>query len=767
MAWASVIKPLIRTATRSLIKGTGNILSKASSKISKVVKLSKGKQGKLDIFKENSSDISNIFESTSEENKNILDEFNKNDLPKKSESKSLADIKDEISDVYDIDFEDVSDVIDVNPEDKVQAIVDDSNERLKRSKKKLDEQVESKSITNQEYVDNLYKEFNDEQKFKLLSLNDYITESNNKVIEANIELAKKSIALIEHNSLEKSNENKTGVLDKLKSSYSKINDGIISLAGGEKQLASGLGENIKNSGVVQGLVGGVIEFIGKLDPMELIMLGVVLIVKQFQKLVDRIINPVKYGIINVKDTLLHWASKIPGLGSLGGYEEYYEYVEGTTKSDPDSKGNTEIIDHCKIEYRKFDDGTVKVVDVQHISQSELDAHKKSFKNETFINSKSYGKSIYNRNKENWVAGDNMLLSLREREMLPKKFELAEVKAEDKVAKGQSNSLLGDIQFKGSRDEEATQKRDSAVSSLQSIGESMEDSGLSTGAGIAEFNGVSRRGIALMLGSEGWFDKNSRSNLGKIGTTALSGKLLGRTVVGPGLTDSINSIVKYPVQLGKSYTEPQLWDNFARVVSYNTNQNIRNGASVEKFGQEGMDALAYLAHWKPAVAQRAIKASKNAQELADWIDKNVDMSKEGSGGIVVKNTLVAIIRKKTYKGQRYDAYAGKNADIEAYLDKKLGEESKIPVGIVTSRVLNNKAQIVTPNNNNPVAPTKPVVTMVNNQALSLIPNNSGTAAYELTSFNLSKLTSNNTLINHNVTQVPSTKIISMGTNNPDR
>lgn len=430
--WAALLKPLIKTAIRQVTKQIPKLLqgfSKFSNKL-KLPKIFKGKgkganksQRNLDVFSENNQDLQSIGSSNDESNFEI-NETDSDSLPRKI-SNSDEEI-DNIATKYDVE----DSIIQTQDESDLDHFMSITSDMLKRSKKKLDEKFESKEIDSREYLTELLREFDEVQSNRLAYINKLKVEGDDKIIAANASSLKLLVKSSDESNVSLSESKE--LINYATEQSGSVTEGLSNLMSGQKQTAMSLGKSIEHSSMVQGMLTGIINFLGTLDPFELILTLVALALKPIKKLLQYTVEPIEMSIKNIKDWAINIIDYIPFVDT-NGYDTYSEVIEGK-----DENGNPVV---KVIEYRLFKDGTTKVVDVFTADDSDIKKAKEGSDNFKYIGT-DYGKSLYNTNKANWDR-DTELISLREKNSLPVGFMEAEVSAEDQIAKGENaRSKLG-------------------------------------------------------------------------------------------------------------------------------------------------------------------------------------------------------------------------------------------------------------------------------------------------------------------------------------
>lgn len=413
----------------------------------KNLKLKKLKIGKhefsLESLKSKNSDLS-IKDSAIESSENISDEI-KSDLPSKIESRSLDEILDDIENKYEVNPDEVKSNVSENDEDSVDSLIENSNKELKRFKKSLDKKHDEGNITDIEYVKDIFDKVNFENNFKIQRLNKILFEDQNKVLSANIEMIKNSMSTLNTKDKE-SDKNDSMINEYLNTELTKIEGGVGSVLGAQKQVASDVSQSNDSSGGIFGIVKGLIGFIKKLNPTEFLSGLMMMFILGMNQLTSKFIEPAILSIKNFKDEIINYLDKIPFVDT-DGYKEFYEYITGKNKEGKDI--------YKKITYRKFKSGEVKIVDVSNLTAEEYSAGGENVK----IIGTNYGESLFHsagdylRNRE---YGDNYRLSYYNENSLGEVYSSSGENFLDAEASGQTyskpedfNNLqgYGDIEYK--------------------------------------------------------------------------------------------------------------------------------------------------------------------------------------------------------------------------------------------------------------------------------------------------------------------------------
>lgn len=409
MAWGAIIKAAIQVATRAARVASKLRLNKISRRFSKVS--IKGKAGlkRFNLFRNNSSDITSLFSSGGGSSRKIpnqsdLDKQKKEDesiLPSKSESRNPDEILQDLLNEYDIDENEVKNNIETS-DSQVEDILDDSNDRLKRSKKALDNKHDNKEINDEEYITNLLSEHDKEHTERLRALNISVLNNNNNLILSNAEMLTRSIKAINDQQADNSQRD-LELVNNVRNKVTNILGGLKSTIAGQKQTSELIRDN-ENSvfSKIKSFLGRIVEIISAFDPIEIILTSIMVLLNIVTGIYERFIQPIDQMIGNTKDWLLDKISWL--IGSEFAYETYKEYVSGN-----DREGN-EV--HKIIEYRIFGDGTIKRVDV-YDGPDECPSDATEIKNPH--------ESLWHRNAEAFKDKNNDRVSIYEKESLPVEF----------------------------------------------------------------------------------------------------------------------------------------------------------------------------------------------------------------------------------------------------------------------------------------------------------------------------------------------------------
>lgn len=212
-----------------------------------------------------------------------------------------------------------------------------------------------------------------------------------------------------------------------------------------------------------------------------------------------------------------------------------------------------------------------------------------------------------------------------------------------------------------------------------------------GSGSSGIGGLSVNGLMWVLTNEGWSGSNGNKAYGEqcvVGPIG-DGSRIG---YGPGLTDSVASIVNHSITSGQVISGDQVWDDFVTVSNHTQSELEKKGITVEKYGQNGYDLMYYLNHWLPVGMKITADNANNAEEIADvlrsssiiiWPDKNrtwygqalAEAKNDASVAQQIIDDFVGICLgvPPANPGHRYKAYIGEaSPDVKEFVYGKVGK-----------------------------------------------------------------------------------------------
>ena len=135
-----------------------------------------------------------------------------------------------------------------------------------------------------------------------------------------------------------------------------------------------------------------------------------------------------------------------------------------------------------------------------------------------------------------------------------------------------------------------------------------------------FFGLSKNGLTLVLGNEGWGSAENHYGL-NYGSPCTPYPLNGQSGVwGPGLTLNVNNTLQKAGltqgQVGVSIPGDMVTEQFKAVCKHHQEILAGKGLTPETWGQQTYDVLFYFHHWLPAGCYNTITRLKNGEKFPD-------------------------------------------------------------------------------------------------------------------------------------------------------